>query len=106
MADKVDDAGLRRGLREGRIDRLGKPLQPVDHRNQDVLNAAVARFVHHGQPAVRAFVVGDPETEHLALPVARDPERKIDRLVLDDPAVLVPKLHTQPSSLAAYGRTA
>ena len=38
VANQMNDAGLNRGLREGGGDRLGEPLQPIDDRDQDVLN--------------------------------------------------------------------
>jgi len=41
VADQVHDAGLDRGLGEHRPDRLKKAFEAVDHRDQDVLHAAV-----------------------------------------------------------------
>ena len=32
-------------LRESGVDRLGEPLQPVDHGDQDIVDPAVAQFV-------------------------------------------------------------
>src|SRR6195952_2989741 len=45
VAQQMDDARLHQGLREGSVDRLGEALQPVDHRDQDVLHPAVAKLV-------------------------------------------------------------
>ena len=84
-----------RGLREGGGNRLGNALQPVDARDQDVLDPAVGEFGHDRQPELRPLVLGDPEPEHLALAVAGDAEGQVHGLVLDGPAVLVADLHPQ-----------
>ena len=53
MAHEVDDAGLHRGLGEGRRDRLGKALQPVHDGDETVLDAPVAQLVHDAEGSVR-----------------------------------------------------
>lgn len=59
VAQKMDDAGLDDGLGVGRVDRLGKALQSVDHRQEDVLDAPVLQFVQDSQPELRALVLFD-----------------------------------------------
>ncbi len=36
------------------------PLQPVDHGEEDILDAAVVQFVHHPQPELGALVLFQP----------------------------------------------
>src|SRR5208283_1912853 len=47
QTQQVDDAGLHRRLWEDGQNGVGKPLQAIDHGDQDVFDAAVAQFVHH-----------------------------------------------------------
>ncbi len=44
VAQQMDYAGLHHGLGEHRPDRLGRALQPVHHRKQNILDAAVAQL--------------------------------------------------------------
>jgi hypothetical protein len=70
VADKVHDAGLHRGLREGRGDRLGEAFQTVNDRDQDVLDPAVPEFVHDAEPEFFPFIFCNPfvgETPHRGL---------------------------------------
>src|SRR5215210_7089407 len=76
-ADLVDDAGLHPGLREGRLDRLGEALEAVDAADQDVLDAAAAEVVEHGQPELRALGLLPPDPQHLALAVAGDAQGEV-----------------------------
>jgi hypothetical protein len=41
----MDDAGLHRRTREGRVDGIGQALQAVDHGDQDVLAPSALEFV-------------------------------------------------------------
>lgn len=82
-----------RRFREGRIDRLGKALQPIDNSDEDILDPAIAELGHHREPELGAFILSDPEAKDLALAIACDAKGKIHSLVFDDPAVLIPDLH-------------
>ncbi len=105
MADEVNDAGPHRRFREGRVDRLRETLEAIrrpagvcmqtprgDHRNEDVLDPAIAKLGHHREPELGAFVFRDlsadrrmrafaerPEAQNLAPPVAGDAEGEIRR---------------------------
>ena len=46
-AQSVTDAGLDDAIRKRRRDRIGKTLQPVDHRDQQIPGAAGLELVHH-----------------------------------------------------------
>ena len=76
----MDDAGLDRGLRKDRRDRLRKALQAVDHGDQDVLDPARAfkSFMTLSQNS-GAFGRLDPEPENILRPVGGDREREILR---------------------------
>ncbi|MCY1383443.1 hypothetical protein D9M69_715690 [compost metagenome] len=56
----MHDAGLDLRGRINRLDRLGEAAQAVDHRNQDVVQAAVLQFVEDLQPELGAFGLLDP----------------------------------------------
>jgi hypothetical protein len=77
----MNDAGLHRGQRKDCADRLGEAFEPVDDRDQDVVDAAGLELVHHLQPELGALGLLDPQPEHLLLPVAVEGERDIDRFV-------------------------
>lgn len=85
--------GGRPGPRWGRASC--RRLQPVDDRDQDVLCAPVLEFVHHREPELGPFVLGDPETQNLAQPITGDAEGDIHGLVLHRPAVGIADLHPQ-----------
>src|SRR6202034_496572 len=87
VSDQVHDAGLHHGLREHRIDRFGKALEPVDHRNEDVIDAARLEFVDDFQPEFGAFALFDPQSENVFFAVRIERERDVDRLVLDQALV-------------------
>src|SRR6476469_3407171 len=81
MSDQVDDTGLNHGLRKHRIDGLGKALQSIDHRNENVLGAAGLELVDDAQPEFGAFGLFYPDAENLLGAVRQDAERDVDRLV-------------------------
>jgi hypothetical protein len=58
-----------------------------------LLDAAVAQFVQHPEPELRAFVLFEPEAEDLLRAVGADAECDVHRLVADQP--LVADLHPQ-----------
>src|SRR5215204_5236604 len=60
MADQMHDAGLHHGVWKDGVDRLRKALQPVDHSNENIADAAVLEFVHDTQPELGAFGGLDP----------------------------------------------
>jgi hypothetical protein len=41
----MNNAGLDDRVREHGVDRLGKALQPIDHRDQDIADAAVTKRI-------------------------------------------------------------
>ena len=47
-------------------------LQPVHNRDQHVLDAPVAQFVHHREPEFGPFIIGHPLSQNLAQPVSGD----------------------------------
>lgn len=83
----MHDAGLRRGGREYRLDRLRKALAAVDAGDEDVSEAAVAQFVEDLHPELRALGVLEPQAEHVARAVQADRHRQVARLALHAAAV-------------------
>ena len=81
VSNEMDDAGLRDGLRENRVDCLRKALQAVDDGDKHILDAAVFQLVHHPQPEFGAFRGFDPKAPNIIGSVRRDAQRDIDRLV-------------------------
>ena len=73
MADEMNDAGLNDGLRKHRIDRLGKALQTVDDRDQNVLGAPGLELVYDAQPELGALGLFDPDAENLLGAVRQHP---------------------------------
>ncbi|SNT76911.1 hypothetical protein SAMN05444959_1388 [Paracoccus seriniphilus] len=70
MTDQVNDAALHCGIGKVCRDRLREALQPVQDGNQNILNTPVLHLVHHREPEFGTFVLGDPETQNLALAIA------------------------------------
>ncbi len=89
----MPNAGLDHRLWEGCGDGFGEALQPVDDRDQDILRAPVLQLVHHREPELGPFVLGDPEAKNLAQAIAGDAEGDIHGLVLHRPAVGIADLH-------------
>ena len=85
--------GLNDRIREYRGDRIGKALQAVDDGEEDVLDAAVAKFVHHPEPELGALVLLEPQAEHLLGAVGTDAQRDVDRFITDH--ALVADFHPQ-----------
>jgi hypothetical protein len=83
----VNDAGLHHGLRKHRRDRVGKALEPIDHRNDDVVDAARLELVDHLEPELGAFGLLDPQPQNVLLAVRIERERHVDGLVLDQALV-------------------
>jgi hypothetical protein len=81
--EQMHDAGLYHGPGEYRGDRLGKALEPVDHRDQDVLDAAVAQLAHHPQPELRSFGLLDPQTEDFLMARTTYADGEVHRPIAD-----------------------
>jgi hypothetical protein len=62
ISDQVDNAGLHDGLREHRGDRLWEPLETIDHRDENVVDAASPELVDHFEPELGSFGVLDPKS--------------------------------------------
>lgn len=86
ISDQMHDAGLDLGGRIDRLDRFGEAAQPIDHRDQDVVQAAVLQLVEDLQPELGAFGLLDPQTQYFLAAVGADAQRQIDRLVLTVPS--------------------
>src|SRR3954469_15339161 len=86
-SDRVDDAGLDRGLGEDGRDRLRKALQAVDDRDQHVLDAPVPQLVHDPQPELGALVLLQPQAQDLLGAVGADAQGDVHGLVADQPLV-------------------
>jgi site-specific DNA recombinase len=82
-SDGVHDAGLNLRPREHGANRFGEALQPVGHRNEDVLDTAVLQLVHHPEPELGALGLLDPQAQHLLRAVRADAEGDVHRLVPD-----------------------
>src|SRR5229473_4774930 len=83
IRDQMHDAGLHQGLGKHRGDRLGKALEPIDHRDQDVLGPAVTQLGHHPQPEFRPFSLLDPQPQDFLVARATHPDRQVNRSVVD-----------------------
>ena len=79
----MHDAGLHQGLWKHSSDRLGEALEPVDDRDQDVVDAAGLELVDHLEPELGPLALLDPQPENVLLAVRIEGERHVDGLVLD-----------------------
>src|SRR5215213_1257581 len=86
-SDRLDNACLDGGQREDRPDRFGKAFQPVDNRDQDVVDAAGFQVIHHLQPEFGTLGLLDPQPQDLLLALAVEGERDINSLVAHQPFV-------------------
>ena len=87
VPDQVHDAGLHEGLRVNRGDRLREALETVDHRDENVVDAARLEFVDDLEPELGPLALLDPKPENLLLTVRSKGERDIDGLDLDQALV-------------------
>jgi hypothetical protein len=83
----MHDAGLHRGLREHRLDRLRETFQPVDTRDQDVLDAALLEVGQDLHPELRALVRLKPHAQHITVAIHPDRHRQVAGPPLDRAAV-------------------
>src|SRR6516162_703945 len=79
----MHDAGLHYGLREHRRDRFREAFEPIDHRNENVVDAARLELVDDLEPELGAFGLLDPQPQNFLLAVGIECERHVDGLVLD-----------------------
>src|ERR1700747_1856375 len=70
IADQMNDAGLYHRLREDRTDRLGKTFEPVDNRDQDVIDAPGLELVHDREPEFGDLGLLDTTPQYLLPPLA------------------------------------
>ena len=66
-----------------RGDRLGKALEPIDHRDQDIIDATRLQAVDDLEPEFGAFGLLNPQAQNLLLAVRIERQRDIDGLVPD-----------------------
>ena len=82
---RVDDASLDDRVREHRGDGVGEALEAIDDSQHDILGAAVPELVHDPEPELGAFVLLDPQAEHLLAAVGAHAQRDVDGLGTDEP---------------------
>jgi hypothetical protein len=76
----MDDAGLeRRGGEDGR-QGLAHALEPIGHRDEDVLAAARLQIGEDLEPEFRPFRLLDPDPQHVARAVREDRQGELDGL--------------------------
>ena len=80
MPDQVDDASLNDRLWEHGIDGLGKALQAVDDRDENILRPAGLELVHDAQPEFGALGLFDPDAENILGAIRQNAECDVDRL--------------------------
>lgn len=92
--------GLDGRVRKGCVDGIWKAFEAVYDSDEDIFDPAIAQIVHHREPELGPFVVGDPfvrktvpqtvfrpaSPQNLALPLRRDAQGHVNRLILDLPA--------------------
>jgi hypothetical protein len=71
--DQVNGAGLDRGLRPGRLDRLGEPGEAVAADDQHVPDPAVAQLGADPGPELGPFGGLDPDPQHVFDPSRSTP---------------------------------
>lgn len=81
VADQMHNTGLDHRTWEHRLDRLREALQPVNHRDQDVLDTAVLQLIQDRKPELGAFAPFDPQPPHLFLAASGQRQRDVDHLV-------------------------
>ena len=79
----MDDTGLDLGLGKGRFYGLGKALEAIHDRDEDVLNAAIAQVVQNLGPELGTLVRLEPKAQHVTCSVWQDGQGHEDGLVAD-----------------------
>ena len=64
-------------------DGIGEALQPVDHGEQKVIDAAVLQLVHDPQPGLGALALLDPQAQDVLMTFAVQRQSHADGLVPD-----------------------
>src|SRR3546814_8463727 len=64
VAQQMDDACLDHRFGEDGGDGVGEALQAIDDGQHDILDAAVAQFVHDAQPEFGALILLQRSEEH------------------------------------------
>jgi hypothetical protein len=72
---------------ETHFQSLPKAFQSVNTSDKDVSYAAILQFRHYLEPELGSFRLGDPQPQHFFVALHRDPNRQIDRFVLDVPVI-------------------
>jgi len=91
----MHDAQLDLGLGEDRLDGIREALQPVDGRDEDVLDTAVLEFRQYAEPELRPLGLAYPEPQEFLLALKIYGQRQVDRLTLDVARVSFPMSMTQ-----------
>ncbi len=81
VADQVHDAGLNLSFGEDGGDRVRETFEPIDHSDQNILEAAVFELGHHPKPEFSAFCLLDPKAENFLLTVDPHTEHHVDSFV-------------------------
>ncbi len=79
MAHQVHDAGLHRGLRKRRLQGLGKALQSIHHRDQNVPQSPRLELVQHVEPELGPLVLAQPQAENVLVAPFVHADRQIRR---------------------------
>ena len=80
---RCHDAVLHHGLGLDRGDSLGKALEPIHHRDQDIVDATHLQVVDDLEPEFGTFGLLNPKAQNLLLAVRIERQRDIDGLVID-----------------------
>lgn len=64
VAQKMDDAGLNRGVGKDCDNGFRKAFEAVDHSYENVFNAAGPQLIHDPQPELGALVLFEPKAEN------------------------------------------
>jgi hypothetical protein len=72
ITNQMNDAGLNLGEGKDRGDRLGKVLEPISHRNQNIAHSSVFDLGHHAQPELGSLALLDPDPQNLFGPVGKN----------------------------------
>lgn len=57
----MHDAGLDGGIGERGIDGVWEAFEAVENGDQDIFYAPIAQIVHHLEPELGPFIIGDPQ---------------------------------------------
>src|SRR3989344_9029258 len=69
VPDLMRDAYLNIGFRKDCLDGFRESFEPVDARDEDILDTAILEVVENTHPEFRAFGFSSPNPEHFLLPV-------------------------------------